>query len=190
MSARKYKVGDKVLLRDDLEVDHYYDELYFNSTMNELKGKILIIRSISSAYCNGFYNVEESPWSFNDEMIAKKVSDTGFAKNDLKVGMVVELRSGNKYLVLEDINGNVFGANKNLYYSRLCDCNNDLISDVGPSMDIMRVFKIKESHSLYNVFDEENLELIWERSSKLDEAKKMLAEYYGKSVDDIMICVK
>ena len=57
----KYKIGDKVRLRDNLEVEKKYGELFFISSMNSLKGKELTINNITS---QGNYMVEESYFFF------------------------------------------------------------------------------------------------------------------------------
>ena len=196
MSVGKYKVGDKVLIRDDLEIDRYYDEVYFNNMMNELKGKILIIRSINSGYCNGFYNVEESPWSFNDEMIIGKVcEDMEFTKDDLKTGMICTDVVGREWLILRDIASLDKRRDIMIYKGRwnpLADINKDLTSTFEESYDIVKV-EVGYGWDIEGVLannSEGERKVIWERDSKLNQAKQLLAEYYGKSVDDIVICVK
>ena len=67
----KFKVGDKVRLRDDLKVGEEYGEVSFSSSMNKLKGKELTIEGMS---LKGNYEIEESYFFLSDEML-EKVND-------------------------------------------------------------------------------------------------------------------
>ena len=64
----KFKVGDKVRLRDDLKVGEEYGEVSFSSSMNKLKGKELTIEGMS---LKGNYEIEESYFFLSDEMLEK-----------------------------------------------------------------------------------------------------------------------
>lgn len=65
---KKFKVGDKVKLRDDLNVDEEYGGLSFVSYMNEFKGKELTIDCISP---RGNYALKESCFFYSEEMLEK-----------------------------------------------------------------------------------------------------------------------
>ena len=67
----KFKVGDKVRLRDDLEEGEVYGGVSFSSSMNKLKGKELTIEGMS---LKGNYEIEESYFFLSDEML-EKVND-------------------------------------------------------------------------------------------------------------------
>lgn len=102
-----------------------------------------------------------------------------FTKADLKDGMVVEDRSNNMYMVLGDkfLNNsrynNLYGFDK--YLSD--------ISFNAPLFDIVKVFvlKIDSIHKIGDVFDYNNLELIWERK----EAKEMTAEEMRQKLEEL-----
>ena len=64
----KFKIGDKVRLRDDLKVGEEYGEVSFSSSMNKLKGKELTIEGMS---LKGNYEIEESYFFLSDEMLEK-----------------------------------------------------------------------------------------------------------------------
>ena len=68
----KFKVGDKVRLRDDLKVGEEYGEVSFSSSMNKLKGKELTIEGMS---LKGNYEIEESYFFLSDEMLEKVDDD-------------------------------------------------------------------------------------------------------------------
>ena len=67
----KFKIGDKVRLRDDLEEGEVYGGVSFSSSMNKLKGKELTIEGMS---LKGNYEIEESYFFLSDEML-EKVND-------------------------------------------------------------------------------------------------------------------
>lgn len=69
----KYKVGDKVRVREDLEADNWYGKEIFVSGMGCLKGKIVTISKIRYDK----YEIEEDNkiWWWTDEMFSGKVSE-------------------------------------------------------------------------------------------------------------------
>ena len=68
----KFKVGDKVKLRDDLEVGEDYGEITFLRDMKDLQGKELTIDRISQ---QGNYILKEGRFYYSEEML-EKVNDT------------------------------------------------------------------------------------------------------------------
>ena len=68
----KFKVGDKVRLRDGLEVGKEYGEVRFLSGMEDLKGKELTIYYISE---DGDYTFDEANYYCSEEMLEKVFSD-------------------------------------------------------------------------------------------------------------------
>ena len=89
----KYKVGDKVKVREDLVVGEKYDNEYFVSAMLEFKGKEVTI-SIVYDYNKG-YRIEERGFTWTDEMIEGLVVRN--IKSSFKVGDKVELISIDLY---------------------------------------------------------------------------------------------
>lgn len=62
----KYKVGDKVLVRTDLEVGRSYGEVGFVTPMEKYRGRVMTISSVTSV---GDYHLEEAwEWVFSDKM--------------------------------------------------------------------------------------------------------------------------
>lgn len=61
----KYKVGDKVKVREDLEYNVFYGGTRVNEDMIMHKGKILTIRAIDCKQ----YLMEEDNWCWTDEML-------------------------------------------------------------------------------------------------------------------------
>lgn len=91
-----------------------------------------------------------------------------FTKADLKDGMVVEHRDGEKFLVLGEKMINRIGF-------RRINKDNDY--------DVVKVYKVKSRriYSLDGIFNDECLELIWERK----ETKKMTAEEMRKKLEEL-----
>ena len=70
MSIKRFKVGDKVVVRHDLEATADYDNVYCNTEMAAMGGKCLTIKAIDPyCYDTGAYEVRECCWVFNDEML-------------------------------------------------------------------------------------------------------------------------
>ena len=69
----EFKIGDKVRLRDDLEVRRRYGKLEFLSGMRNLEGKELTIDFISE---EGNYGFEESSYVCSEEMLKKVFNDS------------------------------------------------------------------------------------------------------------------
>ena len=78
-------------------------------------------------------------------------------KNELKSGMIVEYRYGPKMLVVGD---KLFGDG---YSESLSNYTDDLESIVFDDLDIIRVYNYKIAGSLYDLLEDDNLDIIWER---------------------------
>jgi hypothetical protein len=97
-----------------------------------------------------------------------------FTKADLKDGMVVEYRYGDRELVL---------GNKTLYFDGCHDLatyNDDLTSKRSPPYaNIVKVFTVNDSvGDIYDITDSDHLTLVWERK----EVKKELKYKVGDRV--------
>lgn len=81
----KYKVGDKVRVRRDLEIGAPYGDWLFSSGMNDYKGKVV---TISGTYPNK-YRVREDKerWAWTDEMLE------GLAEDELTAEEAIRLRA-------------------------------------------------------------------------------------------------
>ena len=64
----KYKVGDIVKLRDDLEEGEYYGGIHFMEGMNYLKNKAIDIEECFEELTGDWYKVVDN-WGITDEMI-------------------------------------------------------------------------------------------------------------------------
>ena len=68
----KFKIGDKVRLRDDLEVGRDYGEITFLRDMKDLQGKELTIEEIRQ----NKYILDECDYFCSEEMLEKVIDDT------------------------------------------------------------------------------------------------------------------
>lgn len=164
----KFKVGDKVKIREDLVLGaRYYMEGVdaFETVVSEmlpLKGQIV---TIDRVYSDG-YSILESEWSWSDGMFESYKAN--FTKSDLKNGMVVEYKNGLRRLFIKkDV------IDKSLFIGEEGSLNlisfKDTLECIG--CDDMSVYRIYTSISpnLTNFFDNEYLSLVWERTSRFKE---------------------
>ena len=101
-----------------------------------------------------------------------------FTKKDLKNKMVVELKDGDRFIVIDDILLNDCSFDYLSYY------NDDFINNELPGLDIIKVYNPKENRKLipcnFNEIGEEDL--IWERRidwSKVPVDTKVLVSESG-----------
>ena len=106
-----------------------------------------------------------------------------FTKADLKDGMVVEQNNKERYLVMGDRLLCLSG------YNPLTQFNDDLTNILGEKYHIKRVFKVKSKYvyDLREIFGDENLELIWERTETkhmtTEEMRAKLEELTGEKIE-------
>ena len=62
----KFKIGDKVRIKTNLEVGKLYEEHMFVSSMKDFKGNITIVKTILT---NGYYLDGCNTWIFTDDML-------------------------------------------------------------------------------------------------------------------------
>lgn len=101
-----------------------------------------------------------------------------FTKSDLKDGMVVEQRNGNRYLVLAGVAVRECGHNKISRYT-----NNLEWCGTNRGGDIVKVYRIihESLGTIEKAFCDRNLELIWERK----EPKKMTVEEMREKLEEL-----
>lgn len=101
-----------------------------------------------------------------------------FTKADLKDGMVVEQRNGNRYLVLAGMAVRECGHNKISRYT-----NNLEWYGTNRGGDIVKVYRIihESPGTIEEAFCDRNLELIWERK----EPKKMTVEEMRQKLEEL-----
>ena len=168
----KFKIGDKVRVIKTRD-DHPCKKL--------LIGKTYTINSINpnQSYfmdkLDMHYGVDKDAWVwFEDEL--ELVEEKPFTKADLKPGMVVEHRDGERYMVI----GNRVVSEDDCY--KISDYNSDLkISNLCLSdSDIVAVYNVN-TYVLYDIsdiFSDVCLTTIWRR----EEAKEMTVSEIEKQL--------
>lgn len=96
----KYKVGDRVRIREDLQPNVEYEGYYFVPDMGDFKGEIATVIKV----CGDGYRINEDggDWKWTDEMF----EPVEFTKKDLKPGDILTYRNGTRAHVEE--NGCIF----------------------------------------------------------------------------------
>ena len=98
-----------------------------------------------------------------------------FTKADLKDGMVVKHRNGDKKMVISEA---LIGEDG--YSDRNC-FREDLTNRYFKDLDIVGVYAIQEYNNFADMLSDYNLELIWERK----EPKKMTVEEMRKRLEEL-----
>lgn len=103
----KYKVGDRVKVRKNLEQRNYKMEhsshggWYFMQSMSKLCGETVTIKSVDEE--DECYRIVEDELRWTDEMFECLVEDNKmFTKEDIKTGMFGVMDNGNKFVIVND----------------------------------------------------------------------------------------
>ena len=106
----KYKVGDKVRVRKDLEPGNFYGRAYYSSDMNKFKAMECVVTNIY----DGTYNINNSEYGFTDEML-EPVDDLleyaleklGMTKEELEDEMRIDKEDMAKAIEIVRLNNEV-----------------------------------------------------------------------------------
>ena len=104
-------------------------------------------------------------------------------KSDLKNGMVVELRNGKRFLIVNDLG---IGKDSCIKLDGLVGYDENLYDIIGDStFDITKIY-ISSGRTFKNLFDNERLNLIWEREEKqeLSEEDKQIIKKGIKKIQE------
>lgn len=127
----KYKVGDKVKIREDLEVGKEYNDCTFIIDMEKYKGKMATITYI---YSDDSYDIDldDGNWFWTDEMLED--CNTPMTVEDLlnhtdveKGGLIITISYPNAYFEAT-IGHNKINRNSELY-KRFIGAYGDMIVD-------------------------------------------------------------
>lgn len=178
----KYKVGDRVLIKswDDMEKEFGLDE-YGNI-------KIGFVKDMKK-FCNkefkiikrdedGDYILENDNWFyFYDDMIERKVDD--MTKSDLKSGMIIETRDGERYITIvkEDCEINFMNLQGGTYLDD-CELLDDMTDNIDNTYDIMKIYKM--DYTLNDCKITQNL--IWERKEVKEMTIKDIEKELGYNI--------
>ena len=165
----KFQVGDKVKVVKICDND---------AKRKQYIGKTFVIRAINP---NGFnftnnkgrhYSIGETYIVYENEL--KLIQRPICTKSDLKDGMVVECRNGERYLVIND---------KFICNQCWISISSQVADDLSGSCDEYTIDKIYQTtgHNFETLFDDYYLTLIWERP-KEEPTKKMTVEEIEKEL--------
>lgn len=98
-------------------------------------------------------------------------------KDYLKPGYVVEYEEGNKYVITQDVHGNMFGIQlgEALLWSSLTSLDS-----------ITKVYQINKPGCLHKIYSKDYLTLVWERK-EVELTMQQIADKFGINVDQIRI---
>ena len=137
MSNVRYKVGDKVVVLDDLSID-IHGGVHFVPGMDDYKGKVLTISSVG-VIC---YSVKENMFNWTDEML-KPFDSKEFLVNHAEV----VLKNGKKGIVA--YNKIILEDSKMLYIE---DYNTNLKYHLCKDLDITKV--VLNGKTTYETFED------------------------------------
>ena len=106
----KYKVGDKVRVKKDLEPGNFYGRAYYSSDMNKFKAMECVITNIY----DGTYNINNSEYGFTDEMLEPvdklleyALEKLGMTKEELEDEMRIDKEDMAKAIEIVRLNNEV-----------------------------------------------------------------------------------
>ena len=152
----KFKVGDKVRVREDLEYGKIYNGIAFVGSKTEQVGRIFTIERVDEE--DDTYVVVEYCGRWGEDML----ESAAFSKSDLKDGMVVDIRNGNRYIVIND------GLRRNDTWLAINPYLDDLTRKKTKEYDVMKVYTTV-GNTLEYMFDDLFLKLVWERPEEYIE---------------------
>ena len=129
--------------------------------------------------CDGVY-IYYLDWKSNEITVVEYKEDN---KMELKEGMIIECRNGERYL-LRKVNDELIGSNfdgwiKAIYNENLCENHYH-----NETFDIMKIY-ISKSLKLENLFDNLCLKCIWERKEPKKMTLAQISEALGYEVEVI-----
>lgn len=130
-----YKIGDKVKIREDLEVDKRYNELFFVKDMEKYKGKIATITRLSPVQHSYDIDIDDGDWCWTDDMLKTCINNNIVMtvedllnKTDVeKGGLIITIYYPNAYFEAT-IGHNKINRNSELY-KRFIGAYGDMIVD-------------------------------------------------------------
>ena len=95
----KYKIGDKVRVREDLIAEKQYGKDFFVSEMNPFKGQIVTIKIVK----DGGYVIEEDSgeWYWTEGMLSGKVSQDFIPKESILQSTIPEGESSSDIITVK-----------------------------------------------------------------------------------------
>lgn len=154
----KFKVGDKVRIKKDLDSNKKYRVLIV-SEMEEYKGKVAEIVAVRGK--TGYaLDIDKGYWKWSDDTF-ELVESKKFTKSDLKDGDVVTRRDKSKSRVYKKEN-KIIRLDNNDIFTYLCSYTEDLknTGGAGKRLDIIKVERPAKYETVYERVEEEKKEIL------------------------------
>ena len=190
----EYKVGDKVRIKSldwykkaPKDIFGYICEVPgpFVQDMSNYCGRVATIIETEGSL---FYrlDIDNKTWAWSKETFEYKIYKD-MKKSDLKPGMVIETREGNKALVIE-VNGKLYYTKWRMHNNISKYYNEDLTNKFS-DLDIDKVYKISQPSPLSTLLDDTdlNLTLLWERPKEVELTMDEIAKKFGIEVAQLKI---
>lgn len=171
----KFKVGDRVRVREDLNSSRLYNGIAFSPLMTTFRGNVYTIDEVNDpSYVYRLKgNDDVDKWFFSEDMLEL----VEFTKDNLKNGMIVEYRNGKRRMVLGTNLIGLDGISQFEYY------HDDLtVTENFTTLDIVKVFDVPNLEcKITDIFkpNKSRLSLLWEREEEVKEEVKEI------TMDDI-----
>ena len=172
----KYKVGDKVKVRSDLEVGKYYGSDFFADDMKKYRGKIVTIAAIASN--NRYYTKEGNRYYWTDEMFEPVESEM----SEMEVGDRITY----KY------------KGKNEIHTRLAVNETDICVIENDEREVLKIERIKQNgwETIYEkpegpepILDEVEKEYLWNVIKPFSDKVECIRKFDRKGGEYISIRV-
>ena len=139
-------------------------------------------KSKTCYYNNGRFSIVEHAKEYGYKILEwSDYMKKEFTKTDLRDGMVVEYKNGKRRLVIADM---LIGKDG---YLTLESFRQNLENIKFMEHTIVKIYKIKDAITLNHIFDDYNLELIWERTKikrmTVEEMRQKLEELIGEKIE-------
>lgn len=154
----KFKVGDKVRIKKDLDSNKMYRVLIV-SKMEEYKGKVAEIVAVRGK--TGYaLDIDKGYWKWSDDTF-ELVESKKFTKSDLKDGDVVTHRDKSKSRVYKKEN-KIIRLDNNDIFTYLCSYTEDLknTGGAGKRLDIIKVERPAKYETVYERVEEDKKEIL------------------------------
>lgn len=154
----KFKIGDVVKIKEDLNCDNSYKEPIIDR-MENYKGKLCRINRV---FGNGKYglDIDDIPWIWSDDTF-DLVKSREFTKSDLKDGDLITYRNGDKAIKIKGKLRDLVGKTDGLLY--ISDITEELkyyIGSTNEQLDIIKVERPVKYEIVYERTEEEEKEIL------------------------------
>lgn len=109
-----------------------------------------------------------------------------FTLSDLKVGMLIENKEGERFIIAETIDGRLIGTNET-GFTDLKNYDTDMTCWEFATYDIMKVYNKPKRNRRFYTCDTTNRDLLFERKEPKELTMQEIADKFGIPVDQLKI---